>query len=128
MQWRNELDRKYITVSFSLRDLRTAKKINQSQLAQALGISSSMYHSIENGQRKPTIDVLFKLASIYKTSMDFVFHAYYRQYFVWHFPEHDLEYAMKTAKSMDIQYLKGQAPPIAPPEIPQVLVWELEGG
>lgn len=41
-----------------------AKKINQSGLAQALGISRSYYTRLENGQFPPSVVTVFKLAQL----------------------------------------------------------------
>jgi len=116
--WQDAVDEKYKTVSFSLRDLRTAKGITQQQIAHVLGISKSLYHSIESGHRKPSADVLYGLATVYQTSMDFVYHAFYRQHFVWNFPDGELKYAMREAKNIDIQYLRDREEPKSPPRLP----------
>ena len=122
MYWQDSLDKKQRTVSFSLRDLRTAKGITKQQLAQVLGISKSMYHSIESGHRKPNADVLYTLAAVYQTSMDFIYHAFYRQHFVWNYPDGDLQYAMREAKSFDIQYLRSREGPASPPALPTAII------
>ena len=123
-QWSDPLDRR--TALFSLRDLRFSKGISQAQLAAALKISKSMYHAVEHGQRKPSIDTAYQMAVIYGCSMDFIYHAFYRQHYIWYYPEAELEYSMREAKSMDIQYLKSKQPPAAPPEIPAVIIWETD--
>jgi len=119
-------DQGYRTASFSLRDLRTAKGISQKQLAEVLKISKSMYHAIECGQRKPAIDVLYMLAVIYQCSMDFIYHAFYRQHYIWYFPDAELAYSMRQAKALDIQYLKDRQPPQKPPELPSTVVWDTD--
>lgn len=125
MQWLDGVDRKSgCKVSFSLRDLRVAKGLTQRQLAAVLGVSKSLYHSIESGHRKPGIDVLFKLAAVYRTSMDFVYHAYYRQHYVWNYPDHELKYALKEAAEIDILYLRDRVSPEPPAELPVAYVFE----
>jgi len=111
-------------VMFSLRDLRIAKGLEPKQLADVLDISKSLYHSIECGLRRPSIDVVFVLSVIYQTSMDFIYHAFYRQHYIWHYPDGALEYAMRKAKSIDIQYLNTRAEPLAPPKLPVAIVWD----
>ena len=111
-------------VEFSLHDLRVSKNLKQSQLTKALKISPSLYCAIECGERKPNIDVVYALAVIYKTSMDFIYHAFYRQHYVWHFPEGDLQYALREAKAMDIQYIRERVAPEAPPTLPNSIIWE----
>jgi len=114
-----------IKVEFSLRDLRTAKGISQKELARALKISPALYCSIEAGNRKPNIDILFALATLYKTSMDFIYHAFYRQHYIWNFPDASLEYAMRKAKSLDVAFLRDNIPePCAPPNLPSAVVYE----
>lgn len=124
MQWVDSIEARYRTVAFSLRDLRVSKGISQKQLAEVLKISKSMYHSIECGHRKPNIDVVYMLALVYQTSMDFIYHAFYRQHYIWHFPDDDLQYSMRQAKSIDIQYLRDRQEPESPPKLPLAIVWE----
>jgi putative transcriptional regulator len=128
MQWRNTPESQRFTTLFSLRDLRAAKGASQAQLAKVLKISKALYHAIEHGQRKPGLDTAYKLAVIYGCSMDFIYHAFYRQHYIWYFPEADLEYSMREAKAMDIQYLKSRQPPAAPPDIPAAVIWERDAG
>jgi len=109
-------------VTFSLRDLRESKGISQAQLAKVLNISPSMYGHIELGKRKPTIDNVYVLSLIYKTSMDFIYHAFYRQHIVFHFPDADLKYSMKEGKERDIIYLQDREPPLAPPSFPKTII------
>jgi transcriptional regulator with XRE-family HTH domain len=117
-------DREYERVAFSLRDLRTAKGLSQSQIAQVLRISKALYNFVENGKRRPNIDLVYKLSLLHQTSMDFIYHAFYRQHMYWHFPEHDLQYALRLARLIDIQYIKERQEPIAPPHIPSAFVTE----
>ena len=125
MQWIDTVSERIVNkVNFSLRDLRTSKGISQKQLAEVLQISKSQYHSIECGHRRPNIDTVYMLALVYQTSMDFIYHAFYRQHYIWHYPDDSLQYAMRQAKSLDIQYLKSRIPPEAPPMIPGAVVWE----
>jgi transcriptional regulator with XRE-family HTH domain len=79
-----------------------------------------MYHAIERGHRKPNADTLFLLAAVYKTSMDFVYHAFCRQHIIWNFPDYDLQYALKQAKAIDIAYLRERIAPEPPPPLPKM--------
>ena len=125
MQWVDTVSEGLVNkVNFSLRDLRTAKSISQKQLEEVLQISRSQYHSIECGHRRPNIDTVYMLALVYQTSMDFIYHAFYRQHYIWHYPDDSLQHAMRQAKSLDIQYLKSRIPPEASPQIPAAVVWE----
>ena len=126
IQWTEDTSASPCKGIFSLRDLRTSKGITTRQLAEVLKVSKSMYHAIECGQRKPSIDLVYMLSVIYKCSMDFIYHAFYRQHYVWYFPDGDMRYSMREAKAIDIQYLKSRQAPEAPPELPAAVVWETE--
>ena len=110
-------------VVFSLRDLRESKGLTQAQVAKALDMSQSMYGHIETGKRKPTMDNLYVLSLIYKTSMDFIYHSFYRQHIIFHFPDEDLKYGMKEGKHRDIIFLRERVPPVSPPDIPEAIVF-----
>lgn len=56
-----------------LRELRTAKKLSQLQVAQRIGVSKSMISSYELSTRLPSYDVLIKLAAVYGVSTDYLF-------------------------------------------------------
>jgi transcriptional regulator with XRE-family HTH domain len=124
MYWQNAADKR-CKVAYSLRDLRVAKGLTIRSMAEVLEISKTQYCTIESGHRKPTMDVLFKLAAVYQTSMDFVYHAFYRQHFIWNFPDHDLKYAMKEAAQLDILYLRDREPPLAPPKLQEAYIFEV---
>jgi transcriptional regulator with XRE-family HTH domain len=98
--------------------------MTQKQVADICRISKSQYHAIESGKRIPSIDVLYVLSAIYRTSMNFIYHAYYRQHVIFHFPDNDLKYAKDMEKAIDIQYLRERLEPAAPPEIPAGFVCE----
>ena len=124
MQRNGTFTKDYCRSTFSLRDLRTSKGITQKQLADVLKISKSLYHAIENGQRKPSIDVVYVLALIYKTSMELIYHAYYRQHFIWHFPDDSLQYSLREAMDIDIQFLRDRIGPEALPHVPDSVIWK----
>ena len=107
MNWYEEIDRQCKS-PFSLRDLRTAKGYSQCDIAKALGVSQGYYSKVENGTKKPNIDVLFALASLYGTSCEFIYHAFYRQSYVWHFPDDDLRSALYGAVKKDAKYLQAK--------------------
>ena len=108
-------------VRFSLKDLREAKNLSQAQLAQALKMSRTMYAHIESGQRKPTADNVYVLSLIYKTSMDFIYHAYHKQILRYYLPDDDLKYAMREAQSKDIIYLQEEKRQVGP-EVPRSII------
>lgn len=56
----------------ALKKLRKDRKLNQSELANYLGISVSAYGNYELGQREPNIETLDKLAEFYDVSVDYL--------------------------------------------------------
>jgi transcriptional regulator with XRE-family HTH domain len=113
-------------VKYTLRELREAKGLTQKSLADALKISKSLYQSIENGLRRPSIDTLMVLSVIYQTSMDFIYHAFYRRRITWRFPDGELTYHCKVGKYKDVQFLIERQEPLAPPSLPSVIITEPE--
>ena len=57
-------------LSYTLKLYRESAKLTQKEVAAALGVSESAYRSYELGDRKIPIDLLMKLANIYRTSVD----------------------------------------------------------
>lgn len=55
-----------------LRDLRTSKRLNQSRLAELLGVSLTAYQKYEHGTAEPNFDNLSKLADFYGVSTDYL--------------------------------------------------------
>ena len=55
-----------------MKEIRTSKKISQAALAEAVGKSQSTVASWENGSRKPLIDEIISLASIFDCSADYL--------------------------------------------------------
>lgn len=53
-----------------LYELRTQHNYTQAELAKAIGISEEAVSSIEKGEIKPDIDVLYKLSSLYDVTVD----------------------------------------------------------
>lgn len=47
-----------------LKEKREAKKMTQSQVAQAVGIARESYTNIENGARRPSVQVAQKLGAV----------------------------------------------------------------
>lgn len=62
-----------VDLGIKLRELRTAKKLSQLQVAQRVGVSKSMISSYELSTRLPSYDVLIKLAAVYGVSTDYLF-------------------------------------------------------
>jgi transcriptional regulator with XRE-family HTH domain len=48
-----------------IKNLREAHKLSQKELADKLGVERSMIAMIENGTRKPSLELLYKLRKAY---------------------------------------------------------------
>ncbi len=55
-----------------LRDLRNDKDMNQTEIAEVLGMSQTGYSKYETGENDIPTDVLIKLADFYETSTDYI--------------------------------------------------------
>lgn len=55
-----------------LKELRTAKKLTQKELAEQIGIQQGSYTNWENGKREPNYDNLIKLSMILEASTDYI--------------------------------------------------------
>lgn len=55
-----------------IRNLREEKKLNQTQIAQLLNTSQTVYSRYERGERKIPVDHLIALAKFYSTSTDYI--------------------------------------------------------
>lgn len=53
-------------------DLRKGAKLNQRQMADALGITQAAVSKIESGQRAVSIEVLCALADYFDVSLDYL--------------------------------------------------------
>lgn len=59
-------------MSNRLRDLREDADLNQTQIAQYLGMPQTGYSKYETGENDIPTQVLIKLAKYYKTSIDYI--------------------------------------------------------
>lgn len=55
-----------------IKELRVEKEFTQDQLSKKLGISQRAYSHFETGTRGIPIEVLIKLADIYRVSLDYL--------------------------------------------------------
>ena len=55
-----------------LRDLREDNDITQTQIASVLNIKQNTYSQYENGKRQMPLELLWKLADYYNTSIDYL--------------------------------------------------------
>ena len=57
---------------YRLRDLREDRDLNQTQIAQMLGMSQTGYSKYETGENDIPTQVLIRLARFYGTSVDYL--------------------------------------------------------
>lgn len=60
------------TFSETLKELRLERKVNQVDLAQAIGVSKGIISLWENGLREPTLTNLIALAKYFNVSIDYL--------------------------------------------------------
>lgn len=57
-----------------LKNLRKRIRLNQQEMANKIGVSSSYYHKIENDYRNPSFEFLYKFKNTFpKESIDKIF-------------------------------------------------------
>ncbi len=56
-----------------LRELRAREQITQDELAQKAGVTRQTILAIENGKYNPSLDLAFKLSTIFKISIEKIF-------------------------------------------------------
>jgi putative transcriptional regulator len=56
-----------------LRELRTAKEWSQADLADKLGVSRQTINAIETEKYDPSLPLAFKVACLFKTSIENIF-------------------------------------------------------
>ena len=57
----------------NLRVLRAMKRITQEDLASSLGVTRQTIHAIENGKYNPSLELAFKIARYFETTIEAVF-------------------------------------------------------
>ncbi len=57
-------------LSYTLKRFRESSELTQKEVAAAINVSESAYRSYELGDRKIPVDLLVKLATLYRTSVD----------------------------------------------------------
>lgn len=55
-----------------LKDLREDNDLTQTQIAKLLNVKQNTYSQYENGKRDIPINLLWKLADFYETSVDYL--------------------------------------------------------
>lgn len=61
-----------ISVGKKIKELRIAKNITQSELAERVGVTVSAISSYEVSDRQPSYDVLIKTANLFNVTTDFL--------------------------------------------------------
>jgi len=57
----------------TLRVLRAMKRITQEELASSLGVTRQTIHAIENDKYNPSLELAFKLAKYFDTTIEAIF-------------------------------------------------------
>lgn len=57
---------------FKLRDMREDQDLTQHQVAKHLMCDQSLYSKYERGERDVPLNIMIKLAQLYKTSIDYL--------------------------------------------------------
>lgn len=55
-----------------LKELRKARKLKQTEIAEMLSCSQGVYSRYESGEREPPFDIIKKLAEIYGVTIDYL--------------------------------------------------------
>ncbi|MET3047416.1 MULTISPECIES: helix-turn-helix domain-containing protein [Flavobacterium] len=63
-----------MNVAENLRKIREQRGLQQKQVALEIGIGTTNYNRVENGQREASIEVLDKLANYYNITIDEIVH------------------------------------------------------
>jgi transcriptional regulator with XRE-family HTH domain len=63
-----------MSVAENLRAIREHKGLQQKQVALEIGIGTTNYNRVENGQREASVEVLDKLANYYGITIDEIVH------------------------------------------------------
>jgi len=56
-----------------VKEFRDANGFSQGKLGEALGVSRQTINSLENGRYNPSIELAFKLAKVFETSIESIF-------------------------------------------------------
>ena len=57
---------------YKLKTLRVGHQLSRKQVADLVGVSISTIGLYESGERLPSLPILIKLATLYKTSVDYL--------------------------------------------------------
>lgn len=59
-------------LGYKLKSLRVSQQLSRKQVADLVGVSVSTIGLYESGERLPSLPILIKLATRYKTSVDYL--------------------------------------------------------
>ena len=59
-------------MALRLYELRKINNMSQREVAEAIGCSPVVYSRYETGAREPSIDVLIRLSSVFRVSVDYI--------------------------------------------------------
>lgn len=59
-------------LGYKLKSLRVSQQLSRKQVAELVGVSVSTIGLYESGERLPSLPILIKLATQYKTSVDYL--------------------------------------------------------
>jgi len=65
-------------ISKTIKDLRAKKNVTQEELGKAIGLTTSMIGMYETEARKPSLDVIKKLADYFNVSTDYILYGFDR--------------------------------------------------
>ena len=86
-----------MTINPNLKKLRNRYGFLQKEVAEAIGVYASNYNKIEQGERQLTVEMLVKLASLYKCSIEEIL--YYEDF------NSDVEISVKDKTSLEKLHL-----------------------
>lgn len=58
----------------TIKVLRAVKGVTQEKLAEDLGVTRQTIHAVESGKYNPSLELAFKLATYFETSIEEIFH------------------------------------------------------
>jgi putative transcriptional regulator len=61
-------------VENNLKVLRAVKAVTQEKLAEDLGVTRQTIHAVESSKYNPSLDLAFKLAHYFETTIEEIFH------------------------------------------------------
>lgn len=59
-------------IAFILKELRNIKNLTQFEIAKEINIAQNQYQRYETGKTMPSIEILIRIAEIYKVSLDYI--------------------------------------------------------